>query len=590
MDVNEFKLTLSDSYRRKDAAGFIRTISDFKKQPEFQKLCLQLVKAKRISPATTSMEVIINALLVVIEQSQKMPDAHDLDGNFYDVAEYLRNHFNESLAEIFLESQMPNDFILSAREGEGSGERIKLTKALIEQHKNELMRLDIGHAEVVKTLQSCTNFPIDGCINVAKVLDELVVRLKSNHKYITVKPLIQSILEIGGDNIYGNDRSDPESAKFRKTSLFKSYIETGEEPSFSQQIAFHMAVKRLFSFIKKNALLSEGDYSRFWSPVFRFLSYKGKRRMDGRAKPILNELLVQLNVDRAALLEKLYLTFLDEYRCAEELMLVRYRMIETELLYTREYLDRLKLDSKSSAQKDEKKVKLALEKVFFLQDIFTIPEWKVESVRTAGLTELERSAFGVSTEISPKHLTEWIRIYSILFSNSDLLEYSDKEINFLLMRQLISHLTTYYLIQNVTQLKRMIDKVLTSQPGDAVDRIRLFNDALKVKLHGLLDPSGDDKSFQEMIDELGFINDKKAQFLIADTFSGFQVVADAFNTSANDYFVKDKNALLKESHALYNDICNQCLKGLVARPKKPKSSTDNSKNVSKPWFSRVFAS
>ncbi|MEW8015015.1 MAG: hypothetical protein AB2807_09600 [Candidatus Sedimenticola endophacoides] len=77
----------------------------------------------------------------------------------------------------------------------------------------------------------------------------------------------------------------------------------------------------------------------------------------------------------------------------------------------------------------------------------------MELAHSANMLDLERSAFGVSAEI-----------------------------NFLVMRQLISNLTTYHLVQNITQLKRMVNTLLAASTEDVVDRIHLFHEALKIKL------------------------------------------------------------------------------------------------------------
>ncbi len=98
-----------------------------------------------------------------------------------------------------------------------------------------------------------------------------------------------------------------------------------------------------------------------------------------------------------------------------------------------------------------------------------------------------------------------------------------------------------------------------------------------------------DKSLREMIDELVFLNNDAAQFVIAETFAGFQDIVDAFNSSASDYFVRDKEALLKESRSLYNEICNQCLKGVIKRPivlKKNRGPEPTAKKQS--WLGRLF--
>jgi hypothetical protein len=96
-----------------------------------------------------------------------------------------------------------------------------------------------------------------------------------------------------------------------------------------------------------------------------------------------------------------------------------------------------------------------------------------------------------------------------------------------------------------------------------------------------------EKSLAEMIEELGFIDDKQAQFLIAETFKGFQSLADAFEKTAQGYFVNDREALLKESRDLYNEVCNQCMKNFIHIKPKPAPVVPRKKRTS--WFGRLFS-
>ena len=93
-----------------------------------------------------------------------------------------------------------------------------------------------------------------------------------------------------------------------------------------------------------------------------------------------------------------------------------------------------------------------------------------------------------------------------------------------------------------------------------------------------------------MIDDLGFLGNKSLQFVIAETFEGFQNIADAFTNSATDYFIHDKEALLKESKDLYKQICNQCMKNFLVRPVRHESQKEElGEQPKKRWLSKLFS-
>lgn len=138
----------------------------------------------------------------------------------------------------------------------------------------------------------------------------------------------------------------------------------------------------------------------------------------------------------------------------------------------------------------------------------------------------------------------------------------------------------------------MVDRSILVPDDEKIPHFKQFGDILRIKLQGLMNQERQkEKSLREMIDELGFLNNESAQFMIAETFAGFQDIVDAFNSAASDYFVRDKEALLKESRALYNEICNQCLKGVIKRPvllrqQKSKTVPEASKRS---WLGRLFS-
>ncbi|MET0103557.1 MAG: hypothetical protein ABW072_00245 [Sedimenticola sp.] len=587
---------MSQLYLRRDVSGIINSINEYKSQPGFQLIYRKLLKSNLISESSSSMDGVIKALLKEISQSNEISrERHTVD-NFFETGERLKAQYSKALADIYLETQFPSDFIVNVRKSEEAGAELRLTDSLVTQYKDELIRIKKGLTAIIRALQPFSNFPIKNCLALNEELTLVFAELRTNYKYLLIKPYLLRIIEVGSSESTDLSNIDKEiRADGYTVSLFQQYINRGEEPELSRQVDLHLAIKRLFIYIKKNDLMDEDELREYWLPILNILNYKSKYELTPQDEDILINLLRQVNKDYSALLHKLSLTFVDEYHASQDLMKSRYRMIRNELIYTIEYLGRINRNKEDFNPMHAAKIELAKDKLFFLQDIFTVTESQLSKAANVNLLELEKAAFGITTEITPIQLKEWIRIYSIIFSNASYVRHSDEKIDFTEMRELISHLTTYHLIQNITQLKGIIDRNLVASDEERENRFKLFNEALKLRLHGLISTSkSKDKSFQEMIEELGFIQNKKVQFVIADTFKGFQTIADAFNDSANDYFVEDREAIIKESRTLYNDICNQCLKGLVARPKTEQeleAETEGSgpSIEKKSWFSRLFA-
>ncbi|MES9960367.1 MAG: hypothetical protein ABW089_08040 [Sedimenticola sp.] len=596
MEVKEFIKVLSQLYLRRDVSGIINSINEYKSQPGFQLIYRKLLKSNLISESSSSMDGVIKALLKEISQSNEISrERHTVD-NFFETGERLKAQYSKALADIYLETQFPSDFIVDVRKSEEAGAELRLTDSLVTQYKDELIRIKKGLTAIIRALQPFSNFPIKNCLALNEELTLVFAELRTNYKYLLIKPYLLKIIEVGSSESTDLSNIDKEiRADGYSVSLFQQYINRGEEPELSRQVDLHLAIKRLFIYIKKNDLMDEDELREYWLPILSILNYKSKYELSPQDEDILINLLRQVNKDYSALLHKLSLTFVDEYNASQDLMKSRYRMIRNELIYTIEYLGRINRNKEDFNPMHAAKIELAKDKLFFLQDIFPVTDSQLSKAANVNLLELEKAAFGITTEITPIQLKEWIRIYSIIFSNASYVRHSDEKIDFTEMRELISHLTTYHLIQNITQLKGIIDRNLVASDEERENRFKLFNEALKLRLQGLISTSkSKDKSFQEMIEELGFIQNKKVQFVIADTFKGFQTIADAFNDSANDYFVEDREAIIKESRTLYNDICNQCLKGLVARPKTEQeleAETEGSgpSIEKKSWFSRLFA-
>jgi hypothetical protein len=239
---------------------------------------------------------------------------------------------------------------------------------------------------------------------------------------------------------------------------------------------------------------------------------------------------------------------------------------------------------------DEEKIRIAQEKLIGLEGVFAVSPALQKAAANKSFLELERTSLGLSTSVGAERLTDWIRIYSILYSNSEFLEYTEQDVDFSTMRKFISDLCTYHLILNIAQLKEVIERSLGIPDDEKTSQFKMFNEALKLRLQNLMVNTEEEKTLKEMIDDLGFLGNKALQFVIAETFEGFQNIADAFTESATDYFVHDKEALLKESKDLYKQICNQCMKNFLVRPVRHEQQMEQpEEQQKKTWLRKLFS-
>ncbi|MCW8943282.1 MAG: hypothetical protein OQL27_00840 [Sedimenticola sp.] len=597
MELSVQQKALRDKYDRRDVLGLIRLIDKIKNAPDYMTTYRRLLGLGKLSSNSAKIENLATALLEELEETLEANSELAINASYFEINEQLKRKFGQEVADTYLSTKMPNDFITAIRQDSESSDSKKLSDDLVEEYKNALITIEKGRRCIIDALQPYSNFPLKHAAILNTQFNELYTLLRGNYKYLAVKPYLIKIAQImlGSDCAPG--MHDKDETELKECKLFRDYINTGIEPSLATQVSVHFAFNRLMKYIKKHELLPEQVYSKIWNQIIFVLHYKGSKPLSPKARKLFEDLLHQINNDEPAILRKLAATFVDEYLCAEEQMRIRHRMIESELALTNEFLKQMNSSSSQFTDEHEGKIKVALEKMFCLKEVFELSTKQMQTAATKPFAELERTALSISTALSPTQLASWIKIYSILFSNTNLLSHSraiatkEQDIQLEKMRSLISDLTTYHLIQNVAQLKVVVDRSLIVPEDEKVSHFKQFSDILKIKLHGLMDKDRQkEKSLREMIDELVFLNNDTAQFVIAETFAGFQDIVDAFNSSASDYFVRDKEALLKESRSLYNEICNQCLKGVIKRPitlKKNKGPEAPEKKSS--WLGRLFS-
>lgn len=604
MDFSELKVALLDQYNRRDVEGIIRVVDQFKKSSEFPALCQRLAEQGKINFSTTKTEEIARALLDIIEEKLEADGGLTLKANFFEISEILKKKYNQELADIYLSIKMPSDFLMKIRMESDRSDSSKLSESLVEAYKNELIRTEKARRVIVDLIQSFNHFPIENVKTLNDLINHLHLTLKSNYKYLSVKPYFLSLVEIGGSADLDDDLEADSEAEVGGFTLFKHYLNTGEEPALIQQVQFHIAVDKLFKFLKNQQLLSDTECNQYAGIASGILEYRGATEISAKARRVFDDLLCQINIDLQAIDQRLAYTFIDEYHCAEEQMRMRHSMIEYELAYTNEYLNQIASTLHSANSRADEKVSIAMEKTVLLKEVFTLSPHKIQVAAEKSLAELERTALGLSTAVGANQLTDWIKVYSIIFSNADFLAHSEKEIDFSIMRKLISDLTSFHLIQNIAQLKMVVDRAMhAAAEEEKISYFKKINKNLKEKLKSLMGSETqrkpgvkgslavqDQMNLRKMIDELDFLKNESTQFVIAETFEGFQIIVDAFNKTVNDYFVRDRDALMKESRGLYNDICNKCMVGFENQAAhRSQQEPVKAKKQKKSWLGKLFS-
>ena len=594
MEQTDYKEELKSLYDNRDVDGIIRFVSELVKSPQFPDINRRLVKQGKLPAAAIKVHEVAAALIAEWEDEIKQSGDIIAQDNYFEIAERLKKRFNDEVADIYIATKAPNEFLNNLRIQHDQSDTSKLSDELVDRYKEELIRIEDGRRAVVNILQQHGNFPIKNIIALSELIEQLHLKLKSNNRYLSIKPYFISIFKSANAQSSHPARGGSEDAEIANVTLFPDYVTTGREPALSQQILFRIELIKLCQHLWKRNILPLAEHKQTVARINSYFSYRGEPGLSRKAYCFLQTLVDEINDDQTTILKRLARTFVDEYQLAEQQMGTHYGMIDSELANTQEFLKQLAENMSESDPSKEEKIQVAMEKVACLEGVFKLSPLREQTAADTPYLELERTALGVSTIISSSQITEWIRIYSILFSNSEFLSYADHKIDFSIMRKYISHLTTYHLIQGVSELKLVVNRTLAAPSEDKPDHFRKFGEVLKLKLQGLIrNKKEEEKSFQQMIQELNFLDNDATQYVIAETFKGFQAIADAFNNTVNDYFVRDREKLLKESRELYEQICAQCLKNMIVRPKKPvipqPSASTEEEKTGKSWLGRLFS-
>ncbi len=589
MEITEYKEVLRKAYLNRDIDAIIRATKDLMASPEFPNFFSKLCKQHKITSASVKIEEIVAVLIDEIESGIKADGDEFANVTYMDISAELGKLFGDELSMIYVSTKMPSEFLMGVRAGYNQSDTETLSDELVTRYRDEMIRIEKGRLVVTDILQRFSHFPLKNATTISRLIERLTHELKSNYKYLTIKPYLIAVFACGEPEDSDRTITTKEDEDDEQV-LFKYYLNTGIEPKILQQVRFRLAVNTLFRHIKESDILPDESFKAYVKIISRLWGYRCPSKLTRNARDILEELLVLVNHDQQAILQRLARTFVEEYIHAEDRMKLYHNGIQTELAVTKEYLSQLAKDTSMINSEEREKISIAQEKVIGLEGVFEISPALQKAAASKSFLELERTSLGLSTSVGAERLAEWIRIYSILYSNIEFLEYSDQKVDFTTMRKYISDLSTYHLILNIAQLKEVIDRSLGIPDDEKISQFKMFNEALKLRLQNLMVKTEEDKTLKEMINDLGFLGNKALQFVIAETFEGFQKIADAFTNSATDYFINDREALLKESKDLYKQICNQCMKNFLVRPVRHETHQEQpGEPPKKTWLSKLFS-
>jgi hypothetical protein len=580
-------------YSRRDTNAIYEIIVELANRPDFPEIIEQLTGCRKSATHARDLVDITRALTQRIEaQIVAKRKQSKVFESYYGIAETLKVKLNTKVSEIYLETIFPNELVEEARRQLQNDTLVTVLQPLpvkaVDRYKKELIRIEKGRRALIYTLEKHSNFPIKSAVALIQTLSRLHQRLRSNYYgYLSLKPAFLEIVSIGGNSNMDFD-TVARSLTEGTYPVLHQYYTTGVEPSLLGQLELRFAIARLTARIKERNALPAEELSEFEERLSSIWSHKGQSGLGVYGHSILLDTLRQVSLDKQALSKALAKTLVEEYCTAEKQMTLIHMHIVRQLAFTSEFLKHFDFgesDLEDSAEKE--KARVAQDKLIGLDGVFDLTA-AIDRARSCSLMELERVALGIPTNVGSSQIVEWLGIYGVIFANSDFLKYAQKTVDFSTMRRLISQLSTYHLIQNLAFLRGVVEKGLAIPEDEKSARFQTFKEVIRLKLQGLM--SGNrvsEKSLAEMIEELGFIDNKQVQFLIAETFKGFQSLADAFENTTRDYFVNDRQALLKESRDLYNEVCNQCMKNFVHI--KPRLATSVPPKKRAPWFRRLFS-
>ena len=245
MDIAEYRNQLSNEYRRRDVSAIIRLARDLIKEPFFPQLVREWEKAGKLDYRNLRLEEIAGVLLhetaAEIEAGGELASAD----TYFVIEEDLNRLFNEQISDIYLSTMMPEEFLCQIRDNFDRGDSSRLSNSLVDLYKQELIRIEAGRRAIVEVLQEHSNFPVRYATSLAQLLNQMHQSLKSSYKYITLKPYLLPICRLQKDG-------DPENTLKQGTiSIFREYINNGEEPSLTEQLRLQLAVNSLLLQVKK---------------------------------------------------------------------------------------------------------------------------------------------------------------------------------------------------------------------------------------------------------------------------------------------------------------------------------------------------
>jgi len=258
MQQVNYKQELLSKYHAMDVDGATTLVTKLVKSERFPIINRQLVNRGRLSAVSIKVEDVAEALISEIEEGLTERDDVIVQDNYFDIAEQLKKRFNNEVADIYLRTKIPDDFLHNIRTSAKQGDKSKVSEGLVEEYKRELIRIEEGRKACVEILQKHSHFPIENVKALSQLFEQLNKKLRSNYQYLSIKPYFTDIIEpTRGPNpngylssIKASTEDTPAEAEssvkeITNYTLFPDYLITGKEPSFARQIRFRVNVASL---------------------------------------------------------------------------------------------------------------------------------------------------------------------------------------------------------------------------------------------------------------------------------------------------------------------------------------------------------
>jgi hypothetical protein len=237
MQLSAQQSALLEKYDHRDILGLIRIVEQVKNAPDYMATYRRLLAKGRLTSSSVKLEQLATALIDELEEILASSPERAIQANYFEVGEHIKKKFGANIAEIYLASKMPDDFLTAVRQDPEHGDSKKLSDDLVDEYKNALIRIEKGRRLMSDLLQPYSNFPLKNAAILNAQFNQLYNLLKSNYKYLSVKPYLIKIIQLMlGDEQNREQEQDAAQIEF---NLFREYQASGPASGASKPDEIH---------------------------------------------------------------------------------------------------------------------------------------------------------------------------------------------------------------------------------------------------------------------------------------------------------------------------------------------------------------